>query len=466
MRLNLSSLTSGLETPGLRSLLASGPARLGQRALPVCALLLVTSCSAKMLGTGADGGDSLSPGDGDGDGPYQDCTEDPGDGDEGDAPGCEDYTVKFDNAVANVLVVLDRSGSMRDLSANRWDPSVAAIEKLTASLPETLRVGLMTFPGDCSAYKTASEQQDCLLRQSGSVLGQYTCEPGQVRVMPGEGTAPTISQQLHTMGPAGATPTASSLRNAHEALKAMATGTSTQTVLLVTDGAPNCASGDSGGLGSVGIGLGTASTGQPQAIPQTVDRIKAMAKDDIKTYVLGYDTKKDAALRDTLNEMAQAGGTGDAEHHAVGDEASLLKALESLASRTASCELALNSTVVDPWKVQVTLDGTVLTVDDVNGYALDAAGDNLTLLGTACEAARAGTGHSLRVKAVCPPPPPPPPAPPPAPPGDGDVAGDGDDDEDLEILDDDEVLDIKRGARKCVPRNPPELDAGGPIDLF
>ncbi len=432
-------------------------------ALPVCALLLLGACSARMAGSGADGRDPHGDGDGDGNGdpPGYVCFDEPGDGDGPDAPGCEDYTVEFDNAIANVLIVLDRSGSMRDLSANRWAPSVSAIEQLTGNMPASLRLGLMTFPGDCSLYPSAAEQEACILRQSGSALGQFTCEPGQIRVMPGVGTASAISQQLHAMAPAGATPTASSLKNAHQTLMGVASGTSAQAVLLVTDGAPNCASGDSGSLGSVGIGLGTASTGQAEAIPQTVAQIQAMARDGIKTYVLGYDTQNDAALRKALDLMAQAGGTGDTHHHAVGDHDTLLRALEKLTGRTASCELALKSTVVDPWKVQVTLDGQVLTIGDPNGYALDAAGDNLTLLGAACAAAQEGTGHALRVKAVCPPPPPAPPAQPPVTPGDGD--GDQDDGQDEEPLD---LKRNKRNKRTCVPVDPPEVDAGLLIDLL
>jgi hypothetical protein len=226
------------------------------------------------------------------------------------------------------------------------------------------------------------------------------------------GTADAIRTQLHATAPTGATPTAASLRAAHAALKGMATPTSTQTVLLVTDGAPNCSAGNQGGLGSVGIGIGTAASGQAAAIPQTVAEIQAMAGDGIKTYVLGYDTQNDLVLKQALDSMAQAGGTGDQQHHTVDGQATLLTALSALAARTASCELMLKSRVVDPWKVRVTLDGKVLTVDTSDGYKLDADGDNLTLLGETCRAVQEGASHVLRVEAVCPPVPPKPPKPP------------------------------------------------------
>jgi hypothetical protein len=314
-------------------------------------------------------------------------------------------------AIPNVLIVLDRSGSMRDLTVNRWDPSVAAIEQLTAALPADMRLGLATFPGDCNALPTINEQLDCVARQ-GSLFGDLSCEPGQIKVTPGLGTADAIRTQLHATTPTGATPTAASLRAAHAALKGMATPTSTQTVLLVTDGAPNCSAGNQGGLGSVGIGIGTAASGQAAAIPQTVAEIQAMAGDGIKTYVLGYDTQNDLVLKQALDSMAQAGGTGDQQHHTVDGQATLLTALSALAARTASCELMLKSRVVDPWKVRVTLDGKVLTVDTSDGYKLDADGDNLTLLGETCRAVQEGASHVLRVEAVCPPVPPKPPKPP------------------------------------------------------
>ena len=207
--------------------------------------------------------------------------------------------------------------------------------------------------------------------------------------MPGAAatTAQAIHEQLQATVPNGATPTASTLRAAHEVLKGMTSPTSTQTVLLVTDGAPNCAAGDIGGLTSVGVG--NSASQQPEAVPQTVSVINAMANDGIKTYVLGYDTQKDPALKNALDRMAKAGGTGDQVHHAVESHATLSAALQQLASRTIKCELALKSAVVDPWKVVVKLDGQVLTPNDPNGFTLDAAGDNLTLQGSACTAVQA-----------------------------------------------------------------------------
>ena len=79
--------------------------------------------------------------------------------------------MELNAAEANVLVVLDRSGSMRDLTVNRWDPSVKAVEELTAMLAPSLRLGLMTFPGDCAALPTLAEQTDCYARGRSLPLG-------------------------------------------------------------------------------------------------------------------------------------------------------------------------------------------------------------------------------------------------------------------------------------------------------
>ncbi|HEX6240418.1 MAG TPA: hypothetical protein VFZ61_05975 [Polyangiales bacterium] len=418
-------------------------------------MLLLTACSAHLRGEGEPDGDGIDPPDsghvsqdagGSGAvGPGVQCGDEQSQ-DAGTPPvaECEDYSVEVDAAIANVLIVLDRSGSMRDLLVNRWDPSVAAIEQLTASLPPDMRLGLATFPGDCNALPSVNEQLDCVARQ-GSLLGDLSCEPGQIKVAPGLGTASAIHDQLQAMAPTGATPTAASLRAAHMALKGMASATSAEVVLLVTDGAPNCSAGNQGGLGSVGIGIGTAASGQAAAIPQTVMQIEAMAADGIKTYVLGYDTQTDPALKQALDRMAQAGGTGDQQHHSVDGQATLLAALQATAAKTASCELMLKSRVVDPWKVRVTLDGKPLTVDTADGYKLDTDGDNLTLLGSTCRAVQeSASKHVLRVEAVCPPPPPNPPTPP-DPPGNDHDAG-----QDAGVPDDE----------------PPTADAGGPALLF
>src|SRR5690349_15018164 len=123
----------------------------GKRGLRCGCLLLLTACSAHLRGSGdpdEDDVDLAEAGvvsqDAGGKGaaaPGVQCGDDNA-SDAGDTPPvsqCEDYSVDVKSAVANVLIVLDRSGSMRDLTVNRWDPSVAAIEQLTASLPPEMR---------------------------------------------------------------------------------------------------------------------------------------------------------------------------------------------------------------------------------------------------------------------------------------------------------------------------------------
>src|SRR5262245_12281231 len=94
-------------------------------------LLLLAACSASVKGSGdpqhddADddaGVSSLEAGALSGaDAGVGRCGEDGDDRDDHDNPPiqqCEDYSVEVKSAVANVLIVLDRSGSMRDLTVN------------------------------------------------------------------------------------------------------------------------------------------------------------------------------------------------------------------------------------------------------------------------------------------------------------------------------------------------------------
>jgi hypothetical protein len=224
----------------------------------------------------------------------------------------------------------------------------------------------------------------------------------------------------------------------------------------VTDGAPNCAAGNVGGVGSVGVG--TSASGQPQAVPQTVSAIEAMTKDGIKTYVLGYDTQRDPALKGALDKMAQAGGTGDQTHHAVESHATLRDTLKKLTGRTADCEFVLKSRVVDPWTIRVTLDGKVLSVGDQDGFQLDAAGDNLTVLGAACDSLSDGARHVLGVDAICPEPP----AVPDAGLDAGDAPDAGIEEPDAGTNDDPDAPGLLWGRKTVCPPSDQPFDAGLP----
>jgi len=311
---------------------------------------------------------------------------------------CESNTVRTARVTPEMLIVLDRSLSMEQ--GARWTPSVNGLKAITRALETEVAFGLMAFPGangssgpiDCFAIADPQQMAECVALQDLGGSGM-TCRTGSLNVPVGYNSAAAIAQALDTMSPDGATPTALTLQAARAELEKLVTGpdqaASPKYVLLVTDGAPNCTNG------SVGLG------GQDQAaVSASVSAIQAMAQNGIKTYVLGYDTQKDATLRAVLDQMARAGRTGDTAHRAIENESGLITAFQQITKTALACEFALDKPAIDKVYVRVVLDGQQIRVDDPNGWVLSADRRKVRLQGNACSAL-SGAGHILNVTVEC-----------------------------------------------------------------
>lgn len=347
-------------------------------------------------GLGGDGGrGSIDGGSGSGNGTGNDI--------------CMATTVGTGRGSPDMLIVLDRSGSMRMGGVNRWDPSVSGIKAITASLGDRISFGLMAFPGtgsggggttggaaSCNGITDPFQYLACIAMNAGGggggTQGGSSCQAGSLNVPIAPNNAAVIAAALDAMRPNGATPTAVTLEAAHAELGAAGGGTPDQAgisryVLLVTDGAPNCSGGSNGGQDSA-------------AVDASVAAIAAMAADGIKTYVLGYGTQNDPQLKSALDRMAVAGNTGDSMHRPVEDEASLVSTFEQISGSVISCNFKLDNTVMDPRKVKVTLDQKQLNIDTADGWVLGADFKTVTLQGKACQTIKE-EGHLVNVTVQC-----------------------------------------------------------------
>jgi hypothetical protein len=339
-------------------------------------------------------------------------TTDPGSNNNGNGGVCEVRSVDSGRVPPDMLIVLDRSGSMKNGGVNRWDPSVSALKMITSSFGSSVSFGLLAFPGtamnapppmptqDCSTITDIVAQIACIATEAaGGVATVDTCVAGSVEVPIGLNNGMAIASALDRMAPEGATPTAVSLKAAHDAIgsgmAALDDTVKAKYVLLVTDGAPNCSSAASTGGGRGGRGF------DQQAVDQSVAEIAAMAKDGVKTFVIGYNTKSDAQLSAALDRMAQAGGTGDTQHHAIEDGNSLLAEFQKIAGAAASCELVLNTAPANPSFVQVKLDDMQINLNDPNGWTISADRRRITLQGSACAAVAGKERHQVSVHVLC-----------------------------------------------------------------
>jgi hypothetical protein len=351
----------------------------------------ITSGPIKDGGT-KDSGKGGSPGSSGSDGAKPGTTQEGDDDDDDGAPACDKLNLTGAPQSPDILIVLDRSGSMvglgdmRNMGKNRWVPSVSAVKKLTSSLTETVAFGLMLFP----------HPDPMAMGGGGGLFGNIigggmlpdTCQPGQIDVPVGINTADKIAAVLDmSMPDFGSTPTTASLMAARTALGENCTADCKPTpkyILLVTDGQPTC-------------GMGGTGQTTPEDIAATNAAIDDLTMDGVKTYVIGYDTASDPDAAAAMDGFAMHGGTD--KHYPVEDEATLIAELTRIAGALVPCEFELNKDVPDPAYVRVEIDGT--TFNYGTDWTLNGRTVVLDPMGGACPTLRDAKVHNLKITREC-----------------------------------------------------------------
>ncbi|MDB4987451.1 MAG: putative secreted protein [Myxococcaceae bacterium] len=284
---------------------------------------------------------------------------------------CESITINAQPNPPDVLIVLDRSGSMTSSNPNRWNPSSSVIKKITKQLDQTMNFGMMLFPDPKNTFG-------------------IVCDVGTVTVPIGPGTSAAIAKSIDASPPTtfSATPTAATLHAALTAIDsdppcADSCAAKHKYVLLVTDGQPNC--GTPGAIATNQSDIDACNTG--------IDALKTAG---VTTYVIGYDTASDAQTAKIMDGFAKHGGTG--KQLPVEDEASLLATLTNVAGQLVSCDYTLSSVVEDPSFISVALDGTPYYLG--TGWTLGADKKTITL-GSACDKLRDAQSHLLQIALEC-----------------------------------------------------------------
>lgn len=300
---------------------------------------------------------------------------------------CEVVQLVTNPQVPDMMIVLDRSGSMEE--GGRWQPSVSAVRKLTTDLQARIRFGLALFPeSEDFNFMTSSTNGGFTI----SIGGGSSCAPGSVVVPIAEMNAAPIDMQLDMTRPSGGTPTAETLMKLVADYAEMEPAPDMQPhpkfVLLVTDGAPTCPAGRGEDTNQADIDASYAA-------------IEALAERGVKTFVIGYDTATpgNEMLAEVLDGFAQRGGTGDQQHRPVEDEASLTAALESITATISSCSFTLDKAPERADYVLVTLDGAQLNLDDPNGWRM-ADERTVEIVGEACNTFKSGP-HLLNAEVQC-----------------------------------------------------------------
>ncbi len=337
----------------------------------------------------------------------------------------------------NVLVVLDRSGSMNycedgdlgpgrnDDELTRWEEATAVLTQVLPAQDDSVRWGLAAFPDQCERTTACIDECEDPFAVFGNV---YNCNgtscpvnsnrtnqsvPSDALSEPTGGNAAGVLALLAGLHPGGGTPAGPTLRSiaADPGAFGLDDPERENVILYVTDGQPN--SDDARFIPRVGGGFcGGSSNGEAAAckVNSALARLRTLDP-PISTYVVGFTLTDQTAIND-LKCFAVTGGTSlcasdvaypdcDADevpncHYQATDQQALAQALVDVAGRVGACSFTLERAPPDLSRLFLFLEGdegSVLvprTSDGMDNWRLDLAGRQLRLLGDACEAAKAG----------------------------------------------------------------------------
>jgi len=341
---------------------------------------------------------------------------------------CASATAKLFERKRTVYFVLDTSGSMDepvlDGNASKMSASRTALETVVEELGHRIKYGMTTFPGPdsdsfdpngklvfgCSAGEeafpiTEGDPIECLnLPPSGPVLSDFKRTLGRLEPIGKTPLAPTISTL---------TPRLAGLESAIS-------------VILVTDGWPNCGTAETCDIDNCGPNLLGLSSGDvvcddstnccdPEEVgelvpsPQvgcvdgdeSVRAVETLRAAGVDTYVVGVLGEFDFDV--VMNRLAEAGGQpreGDRKYYDVQNVDELTDTIRLIGSRIAqSCSMELTDQPPRANRVNVYFDGEILPADPDNGWTYEE--DVITFVGEACDRVRAGDVQDIQVLSGC-----------------------------------------------------------------
>ena len=331
---------------------------------------------------------------------------------------CGGTRVEATLAPVNVLLVVDKSGSMTDqphgFALDKWSAMKEALGAAVSSAPESVRFGLLTYP-DAGAFTIPLDcdgELCCAVPEGGDAIN----------VAVGRQSAEAIGSALAQTSPGGGTPTASALARAL-AYFTLGEGRELEGeryVLLATDGGPNCNADLSCDASSCTPNLDGAAqcagvnccegAGEfcldDEAVVAAIEELSAAG---IFTFVVGIPGTEN--YTPSLDAFARAGGVprvgADHDYFAVSAASGvsgLTGVLKSITTELLrSCEIALTDPPAQTSLVNVAIDCEVLPKDGKSGWDFDdaEAPTSLIISGPACDEIKAHGARRVNVVYGC-----------------------------------------------------------------
>jgi hypothetical protein len=292
---------------------------------------------------------------------------------------CGGVAFQIEGVPPNVLILLDRSGSMNgDADGDtRWNVAKDAIDKVTTTLGDKIRFGLATYssclPGGCSAGSIVTP----IAEGSSAEIRAFLASTVDERSSDGQGL--TSDGKLKYLCDSGKSETStgkslSALVGEPSLLDAFRSNA----VILLTDGKENddCR-GDCDG-----------PCGAKRLLTQSPP---------VKTYVIGLGVNADA-----VDAIAEAGGTS--RSIPTTNLAELSNAFDQIAVSVASCDYVLTSAPPNAEDLFVFFNDDPAQVprNDVDGWSYAPSDRAFKFHGTACEQVKSGAAKNIDIVYGCP----------------------------------------------------------------
>jgi hypothetical protein len=313
---------------------------------------------------------------------------------------CGVTSVEASFSAANVLLVIDKSGSMADqpegFELKKWDALKAALAPALEAVAEEMSFGLLLYPFGADAEIPLDCFDGCC---------EVPIGPGavQVPIEPGESSVEGVMEALEATGPGGGTPTAAALAAALDyfTIGAGAKLKGDRYVLLATDGGPNCNADNTCDAETCTPNLdgacpeGNCCDGEGQYCLDdvaVVEQLEALAAAGVPTFVVGIPGTEEYG--DYLSSFAVAGGVPNPDappdYYAVSAEGGVEALTQTFVDITThlvrSCEVELDEAPREKKLVNVAVDCEIVPFEDGAGWDISPdAPTTLVLAGDTCK---------------------------------------------------------------------------------